>query len=208
MPEPLVYEFHMTAEFCRTASEPLEQMLWMQNERLYRHLESRLRFRSPLRKAGIVLSCCGLALVLVGWFMAPRKKLFFGGMFAAYLALLLAFVFAPLIARALRSFARRTVSWTARRTLRRIANRTPYTIRYELGEAVLAVHVENLGISRVLDLRSVRVGIATPTFIGVFSRPLRQRPDRVLYFPGPREHAALSTALLAAGVELIQLRGT
>jgi hypothetical protein len=207
MPEPLVYEFQMTAEFCHTAIEPLEQVLWMQNERLYRHLESRLRFRSLLRNGGIVLSACGLALVLVGWFLAPRKKLFFGGMFAAYLALLLAFVFAPQMARALRSFARRTVSWTARRTLRRVASRTPYTIRYELGEAVLAVHVERLGISRVLDLRSVRVGIATPAFICVFCRPLRQRPDRVLYVPGPRERAALSAALLAAGVQLIQLPG-
>jgi hypothetical protein len=72
---------------------------------------------------------------------------------------------------------------------------------------VLAVHVEKLGISRVLDLRSVRVGIATPAFICVFCRPLRQRPDRVLYVPGPRERAALSAPLLAAGVQLIQLPG-
>jgi hypothetical protein len=205
MPEPLVYEFQMTSEFCRTAIEPLEQVLWMQNERFYRHLESRMRFRSQLRVAGIVLAACGLALALYGWSLAPRKRTFFGGMSAAYVALLLAFVLAPAMGRALRRFARRTVSWTARRTMRRVASRTPYTILYELGEAELATRVEKLGISRVLDLRCVRVAVATPDFICVFRRPLGQRPARVLYVPGPREHAALSAALVAAGVQLLRL---
>lgn len=207
MPEPLVYEFQMTPEFCRRAIEALEQVLWMQNERFYRHLESRMRYRTALRKVGIVLSASGLALALLGWSLAPRKKVFFGGMLAAYVALLLAFVFAPLIARALRRFARRTVSWTTGRMMRTLARRAPYTIRYELGEAALVTRVERLGISRALDLRSVRVGIATPAFICVFRRPLKQRPARVLYVPGPREHAALSAALVAAGVQLLQLPG-
>jgi hypothetical protein len=77
MPEPLVYEFQMTPEFCRTAIETLEQVLWMQNERFYRHLESRMRFRSALRKVGIVLAACGLALALFGWSSAPRKRVLF-----------------------------------------------------------------------------------------------------------------------------------
>jgi hypothetical protein len=207
MPETLVYEFQMTPEFCRRAIPPLEQVLWMQNERFYRHLESRMRFRSQLRVAGIVLAVCGLALALLGWSLAPGKKVLFAGMLATYLALLLAFVFAPLIARALRRFARRMVCWTARRTMRRVASRAPYTIRYELGEAVLATRVEKLGISRSLDLRSVRVGIATPAFICLFRSPLKQRPARVLYVPGPQEHASLSAALVAAGVQLLQLPG-
>ncbi len=124
MPEPLGYEFQMTAEFCRAAIGSLEQVLWMQNERFYRHLESRMRFRSQLRVAGIVFSVCGSALALLGW-----------------------------------------------------------------------------------DLRSVRMGIATPAFICVFRSPLKQRPAHVLYVPGPREHAALSAALVAAGVQLLQLPG-
>jgi hypothetical protein len=41
-------------------------------------------------------------------------------------------------------FARRTVSWTARRTMRRVAARAPYTIHYELREAGLATRVEKL----------------------------------------------------------------
>jgi len=208
MPEPMIYEFQMTPEFCRTAMAPLEQVLWMQNERLYEHLESRMRFRSQLRRLGVVLSGCGCALVLLGWSLVPRRKVFFGGMLAAYLALLLAFVFAPVLARSLRSFARRLVSWTAHRTMRRVASRAPYTIRYELAEGKLATHVEKLGISRVLDLRSVRTAVATPAFICAFRRPLGQRPARVLYVPGPAEHAALSAALVAAGGQLLQLPGS
>jgi len=207
MPQMLTYEFQMTPEFCRTAVEPLEQVLWMQNERFYRHLESRMRFRSQLRVAGIVLAACGLILAPLGWFLAPRKKVFFGGMSAAYLVLLLALVFAPAMGRALRRFARRTISWTARRTMRRVAARAPYTIRYELGEGGLSTQVPELGISRLLDFRSVPLAIATPGFICVFRRPLGQRPARILYVPGPSESATLSAALLAAGVQLLQVSG-
>jgi hypothetical protein len=129
-------------------------------------------------------------------------------MLALYLALLLAFFLAPAIGRALRRFARRTVARTARRTLRRVARRTPYTVRYELGEVELVTRVEKLGISRVLDFRTVRLAIATPAFICLFRRALGQRPARILYVPGPQEHAALSAALVVTGVELLQLPGS
>ena len=76
MPERLVYEFQMTSDFARAATDTLERALWMQNERLYHHLENRMRFRSRLPSVGMILSALGLPLALLGWTLAPRKGSF------------------------------------------------------------------------------------------------------------------------------------
>jgi multisubunit Na+/H+ antiporter MnhG subunit len=205
MSEHLIYEFRMTSEFAGAETGTLEQALWMQNERLHQHLEARMRFRSHLPSLGVVLSALGLVLALLGWALAPQKRAFFASIFAAFVGLLLAFVFISSIARALRRFARRMVSSRARKMMRRVAERAPYTITYELRDGVLVTGIDTMGVLKVLDLKRVRVAIETPSFICAFCRPLGQIPARVLYVPGPLEHAGLCAALAANGSEMLHL---
>ena len=207
MSERLVYEFQMTSEFARTATDTLERALWVQNERLYHHLENRMRFRSHLPSVGMILSTLGLLLVLFGWTLAPQKRLIFAPMFAAFAGLLLTFVFISSIARALRRFARRAVASTARRSMMRVAKRAPYTIQYELADGVLRTRVVSMGISKSLDLRKVRMAVETPAFICAFHRPLAQSPIRILYLPGAPEHRALCAELARTGTRIEHLPG-
>jgi hypothetical protein len=205
MPESLLYEFEMTSEFARAATTPLEPALWVQNERLYQHFDARVRYRSQLRSTGIVLSVLGLLLAVAGWRLTCRRAVFFGAMSGVFTGLLLAFVFLPRMAGSLRRLARHMVATRARRTMARIAGRAPYTISYELRKGVLTARADKVGISKRLDLHTARVAVETPDFICAFRRRLGQAPMRVLYVPGPREHAALCDALVAAGAEILHL---
>ena len=205
MSERLVYEFHMTSDFARAATATLERALWMQNERLYIHLEARMRFRSRLPSVGIVLSALGLALTLLGWALAPQKKLFFVSFFAAFAGLLLAFSFLSSIARSLRHFARKAVSSRVRRIMEGVERQAPYTIQYELTDGMLLTRVGRMVVSKPLELQHLRMAIETPAFICAFRRALAQNPARILYVPGVREHAALCAALAAAGTKIQHL---
>lgn len=202
MPEPLLYEFHMTPEFARAAAPRLEQALWMQNERLYHAVEARMRFRRFLPPVGIALCVLGMGLALVAWWASPRKDASFVGAFALFGVFLLTFMNLDAIGRAMRRYTRRMVAFRARKTMAQVAKRAPYTIQYELGESALATRVEAMKFSKVLDLKRVRVAIECPDFVCVFTRPLAQNPERVLYVPGAREHEALCAALAANGAEV------
>jgi hypothetical protein len=155
----------------------------------------------------MILSALGLPLALLGWTLAPQKRLFFAFMFGAFVGLLLTFVFMSSIAQALRRFARRAVSSRARRLMVRVAKQAPYTIQYELADGVLLTRVAGMGISKSVDLRNVRLAVETPAFICAFHRPLAQSPTRILYLPGPPEHRALCAVLAATGAQIQHLPG-
>jgi len=128
-------------------------------------------------------------------------------MFAAFVGLLLTFVFTSSIARSLRRFARTAVSSRARRMMVRVAKRAPYTIQYELADGVLLTQVASMGISKSLDLRNVRMAVEIPAFICAFNRPLAQSPARILYVPGAPEPGALCAVLATTGTQIQHLPG-
>ena len=152
-----------------------------------------------------VLAACGLLLAASGWALMPRDKVFYGAMSSAFAVLLVIFIMLPRIGLALRRFARHMVSITAGKLMRPVAARGPYKIVYELSGTSLVTRAEAVQVSSTLDLRKVRVAIETPDFICAFPSRFAQRPIRVLYLPGPSEHAAMRAALVASGAEMLRV---
>jgi hypothetical protein len=201
----LEYRIDVTPELARATTAPLEQALWLQNERHYRHLRSRplFRFRPQLSLAGILLSLVGLALSLLGLTMddCPKESLpQFSAVFIAF-----AVVFAVPKDGALRRLTRRLVARQARRMMERVARKAPYVIEYSLANNTLATRVEKLGLSRLLELKTVRVAVKARDFIVAFTHPYSTRQMRLLYVPGPVERDQLLRAIGSAGVQILEL---
>ncbi len=188
----------MTPELARAATVPLEQALWLQNERLYEQLRSRFRsrFRPRLRLAGILLALVGVGLSLLGWTQDPGGESSFPVFAAAFVAFAIVFAFLPTNDAGLRRFTRRMVTHRARRMMERVAVKAPYVIEYSLAINVLTARVEKLGFSRLLDLRTIRVAVKARNFIVAFTRPYSTRPMRLLYFPSPTERDQVLQALV------------
>ncbi len=86
-----------------------------------------------------------------------------------------------------------------------VARQAPYVIEYSLANNVLAVRVEKLGFSRVLDLRTIRIAVKARDFIIAFTHPYSTRQMRLLYFPSPAQRDHLLQAIGSAGAELLEL---
>jgi len=197
----------VTPELARAATVPLEQALWLQNERLYEQLRSRFRsrFRPRLRLAGILLALVGVGLSLLGWTQDPGGESSFPVFAAAFVAFAIVFAFLPTNDAGLRRFTRRMVTHRARRMMERVAVKAPYVIEYSLAINVLTARVEKLGFSRLLDLRTIRVAVKARNFIVAFTRPYSTRPMRLLYFPSPTERDQVLQAIGSAGAGLLEL---
>ena len=206
----LEYRIQVTPELARAAAAPLEQALWLQNERHYEYLRSRapflVRFRPQLRLAGILLSLVGLALSLLGWTMDHCRQESLPQFSVAFVVF--AAVFAVLGRqphKALRRFTRRMVTRRARRMMEQVARKAPYVIEYSLANNVLTARVEELGFSRLLDLRTIRIAVKARDFIIAFTHSYSTRQMRLFYFPSPIDRDQLLQAIGSAGAELLEL---
>jgi hypothetical protein len=89
--------------------------------------------------------------------------------------------------------------------MERVARKAPYVIEYSLANSALASRVEKLGLSRLLELRTIRVVVKARDFIIAFTRPYSSRGMRLLYVPGPVERDQLLLAIGSAGAQILEL---
>jgi len=208
---PLSYEFEMTPERARAAIGALEAILWHQNERLYQNLCTRMPWRQQLARVGLGLSAVGLGLSLFGVLFAPRLRLTFLATLVAFAVFLILFWKRDALAAAMRRGTRRLIARRARRLLAPAIRHAPYTIAYTLDDDRLAIQATGPTITGTsslpaeIPLKRVRLAIIAPSMIGVFDRPLAQRPLRLLYVPGPTELQRLQDALTRNEAEVIAI---
>jgi hypothetical protein len=206
----LEYRIEVTPELARATTAPLEQALWLQNERHYEHLRSRplflVRLRPRVRLAGILLALVGLALSLLGWTMDDYRQEPLSQLSAVFVAFTVVFALVgERTDRAARRLTRRLVARQARRMMERVERKAPYVIEYSLANNALASRVEKLGLSRLLELRTIRVVVKARDFIIAFTRPYSSRGMRLLYVPGPVERDQLLLAIGSAGAQILEL---
>jgi hypothetical protein len=205
------YEFHMTPERARAAVPTLEAVLWFQNERLYHDLRARMPWRRQLRTVGLVLAAGGFGLALLGALFAPYLRLAFIATLVAFALFIILFHRGEEIERAMRRGTRRIVARRAQRLLAPALRYAPYAIAYTLEADRLAIQASGPSLPRAagrqaeIPLSRVRLAIVAPGFIGLFARPLAQRPLRLVYVPTPTEQALLETALTVNQAEVMTL---
>jgi hypothetical protein len=204
MGEAFTFRFEMTGAEALAANTPLEQVLWLQNERFYQSVSTPMGSRERLRRfaMGLAAVALGFCTVLAVWSWPDRRYLRYGALFLVLFLLLRS-------AGAVRGWLRRLARWTtagnAARMTRFVAARAPYTIEYSLTDGELTTRVENLGLVKVLALKEVRLAVVGANLVCLFQRDLAQTPERVLHLPGPTELERVRAALVAAGVEVREL---
>ena len=197
------YTFEMTPERARAAASELEAILWLQNERLYQRLRARMPWRRHLRIVGMLLATLGLLLAGFGAIFSTRLRIEFMVAAALFVFFFLVFQQGERLSRALRRGTRKLVANRARRAMSPVLRHAPYTIEYTLDGERLTVQVEMPPIRGEVEWRQARLAILGSTVVCVFAAPLRQRPLRVVYVPGPLERRALQDAFIANEIETI-----
>src|SRR5207237_3557012 len=119
----------------------LERTLWMLNDRRRHYYESRVPYRTLLRKAGIFLSVLALALAVFGMVLT-RAGTFFSFFALAFVIAFGLFAAPGPVEHWLRRYARRMASRRARTAVARFAARAPYTVRYQLRPGTLTADVD------------------------------------------------------------------